>query len=196
MVSDSATGYAIFKSSTPLWYQLAANFPLVWSQDSTVSLTYAISVPRYELSKFIFWDIISALALGVPSILRYDSTYRSMNTRSSALEWVYGCPLLFVVLIARINASRGIPLVPQDQHEVEAQLMQWSPKATYVDKDSFNGVARLAVHESWWQAVRIYLYMVSLGTLNPIYSSIYRVGRVCATPTRRIHVSKPLFDRL
>ncbi|CAE6512196.1 unnamed protein product [Rhizoctonia solani] len=154
MVSNSATGYSIFKESTPLWYRFAAHFPLIRSSNSTVSLAYAISVPRFELSKFIFLDIIYTLALGVPSILPYDTTYRSIDTRRVVLEWVYGCPLPFVILLAKINDSRGTRTHPNssDWKQVEKHLKEWSSKSTYVDKDSRMTVARLAIQESWRQA--------------------------------------------
>ncbi|KAG8679356.1 hypothetical protein FRC11_003833, partial [Ceratobasidium sp. 423] len=165
MVSDSAAGYSAFKKITPLWYQFAAEFPPIWSGAPTVSLAYAISVPRYELSKFVFWDIICALTFGIPSILKYDTTYRSMDTRQVMLEWVYGCPLPFIILLAKINAWRGTEAspTPRDWQEVETHLKQWSPKSTYVDKDSCKAIARFAIQESWRQAIYIYLYMGMCG---------------------------------
>ncbi|CAE6463424.1 unnamed protein product [Rhizoctonia solani] len=165
MVSDSATGYSIFKNTTSLWYQFATEFPLIRPHGSIVSLAYAISVPRYELSKFIFWDIMCALAFGVPSILQYDTVYRSIDTRQSILEWVYGCPLPFVILLAKINASRSTDASPNpdDWQKVEVYLQQWSPKLTYVDKDSCKVVARFAIQESWRQSIYIYLYMGMCG---------------------------------
>ncbi|EUC54912.1 fungal Zn(2)-cys(6) binuclear cluster domain protein, putative [Rhizoctonia solani AG-3 Rhs1AP] len=165
MVSDSATGYSIFKNTTPLWYQFATEFPLIRPHGSIVSLAYAISVPRYELSKFIFWDIMCALAFGVPSILQYDTAYRSIDTRQCILEWVYGCPLPLVILLAKINASRSIDASPNpgDWQKVEMYLQQWSPKLTYVDMDSCKVIARFAIQESWRQSIYIYLYMGMCG---------------------------------
>ncbi|CAE7231487.1 unnamed protein product [Rhizoctonia solani] len=183
MVSDSATGYSIFKNTTPLWYQFAAEFPPIRSHGSTVSLVYAISVPRYELSKFILWDIVCAFAFGISSILRYDTTYRSMDTKQSFLEWVYGCPLPFVVLLARITASRGTPDACNWQ-ETEMHLKQWRPKSTYVDKDSRKAVARLAIQESWRQSMYIYLYMGMCGvdsTDSRVGASVRQIVRLSAS---------------
>ncbi|CAE6537879.1 unnamed protein product [Rhizoctonia solani] len=166
MVSDSAASYSIFKKTTPLWYQFATEFPRIWSGGPTVYLAYAISVPRYELSKFVFWDIVCALTFGIPSILKYDTTYHPLDTRQTILEWVYGCPLPFIILLAKVNALRdsGVPPVPRDWQEVEMHLKRWIPKSTYVDKESCKTIARFAIQESWRQAIYIYLYMGMCGS--------------------------------
>ncbi|KAJ1305773.1 hypothetical protein OPQ81_010503 [Rhizoctonia solani] len=193
MVSDSATSYPIFKNTTPLWYRFAAKIPSMWSSGSTVSLAYAISTPRYEISKFILWDIIYAVAFGIPSILQYDTTHLSMDTRQTPLEWVYGCPLPFVILLAKINAFRStcVPTNPGDWQEVEMHLKQWSPKPTYADKDSCKAIGRFAIQESWRQALYIYLYMGMCGadSADPrVAASVRQIVRLSST----IETTSPL----
>ncbi|KDN38486.1 hypothetical protein RSAG8_09471, partial [Rhizoctonia solani AG-8 WAC10335] len=112
--------------------------------------------------------------------------YRSMNTRQSILEWVYGCPLPFVVLLAKINATRSTSTSPNpcDRQQAEVHLKQWSSKSTYVDNDSRIAVERFAIQESWRQSMYIYLYMgmcVADSADSRVEASVRQVVRLSST---------------
>jgi hypothetical protein len=169
MVSDTVIGYSLFRSSTSLFFHYASKFPHLWSDSSTISFFYALRAPQYEISKFVFWDTVSALILGIPPLIQYDTTVHSVDTdEQSALEWVYGCPLAVAILLAKINAwrvpksNRNTGLDPFERREIGIRLQQWCPMPVYIEDNACNVIARLAVHECWRQAVLVYLYMVCL----------------------------------
>lgn len=168
MISNSVTGYSLFRDTAPLFLRYVAKFPYLWSDGSTISISCALRTPQYEISKFVLWDTICALILGIPTVLQYDATFCSTSPRGQQpLEWVYGCPVTVIMMLARINASRtsrswDVHQVVKERGEIEMQLQQWCPKPAYTDDEAYNTIARFAVHECWRQAVLIYLYMVSL----------------------------------
>lgn len=170
MVSDSATCYSLFKSCTPLFLHYATKFPEVWSGSSTISLVHALRAPQFEIARFVFWDVVCALLLGIPSVFQYDTaSHSSEKSNRPALEWVYGCPEEIVILIARINASRGPRSSrnpgpsPYEWREIEMRLQQWTPRLEYVGGEPSHFIARFAVQESWRHAVLVYLYMGMCG---------------------------------
>lgn len=171
MVLNSPAGYSLLRKSTPIFLQLAAKFPQIWVHNSAISIHHALCGPRHEIVKFVFADTIAALAFGIVPLLYYDTTIHTVDKQligPRLLEWVYACPLIVILLLAKINALRVSRLMDQDNatfseleiQEIERHLQSWKPTINYLDQPS-DLVSRLAVQECWRQAVLIYLYMVS-----------------------------------
>ena len=116
---------------------------------------------------FCFLDTTSALALGTPPLIHYDTTFPTQHFGTSFIEQIYGCPAYLVVLMAYINAWRVSERLGQARledsrwREAEQLLQGWSPHVEPEDESS-DFVQRFAVLESWRHAALIYLYLVSL----------------------------------
>lgn len=167
MISDTRRGYSLFHKCTPLALQLTNKFPNLWSSNLAIVITHALRASVFEISWFIFFDTMTALALGVPPLLHYDTTYYPDQSRKdSYLEWVYGCPAHITVLLSQINSWRASRWMEQPDlgvnqwREAEELLQSWSPPLE-LEGESHDLVGRFAVQESWRHAAFIYLYMVS-----------------------------------
>ncbi|KAF8594952.1 hypothetical protein BDV93DRAFT_528998 [Ceratobasidium sp. AG-I] len=178
MISSNASGYALFKESTPYFLQVASTFSNLWAPNSAIYLSHALCCPQYGVRAFVLMDTVTALAFGVSALLVYETTPQvtEMIQGTRVLEWVYGCPPDIILLMARINAWRaskwiesslletGESTKPDDGkwRTIETLLRCWRPTIEEVDGSS-NLVTRLAIQESWRQGVLIYLYMGMCG---------------------------------
>src|SRR4051794_37488940 len=91
-------------------------FPELWSENSTISISEAFRGrnERYIIKNFVLHDVVTALALGVPPLIHYDTTSPWVDERQgSVLEWVYGFPAGIVILLAKITAWRASRLIGQ-----------------------------------------------------------------------------------
>ncbi|KAL5631880.1 hypothetical protein ACGC1H_000047 [Rhizoctonia solani] len=167
MISNSSIGYTIFRKGAPIFLQLAAKFSELWKGDSAISLSQTLHA-RHELSKFALMDTVSALAFGIAPLIHYDTTICVEDHQPGQfqfLEPVYACPIVVLITLARVNASRVSQLMDRDDitpkgiEEYEVAVRNWKPRVDYGDQPS-QLITRLAVQEAWRQAALIYLYMV------------------------------------
>ncbi|QRV82523.1 Fungal specific transcription factor domain [Ceratobasidium sp. AG-Ba] len=170
MILGSRAAYRLIEQTLPIFVRLAARYPHLWSARRMISIHQVLyRPPHYHLCKFVFYDLIAAVTFARPSLALYDTHPMSTNVprqileteRSSALESVYGCTIPMIILFAKINALRaGVERWNQDWRQLEVEVMGWTFIADHVD-DSIGRIMRLAIQESWRQAILIYLYMVS-----------------------------------
>lgn len=208
MVLNSTAGYTLLRRSTPIFLQLAAKFPHIWVDNSAISIHHALLVRRHEIVKFVFTDTIAALAFGVVPLLHYDTVIHMVDKQlimPRLLEWVYACPVIIIILLAKINASRISRLVNWDTvssnelvvvQEIEMHLRDWNPQMDHLDRPS-DMVARLAVQECWRQAVLIYLYMGMCGAksnderVEPLVKQIVQLASTVEARTLETHLFIP-----
>ncbi|KAG8744306.1 hypothetical protein FRC10_010378 [Ceratobasidium sp. 414] len=175
MTSTSTAAYSLMRLCTPVFLQLAAKVPQIWTPTSAISIAHALHVPMHEMRKFVFWDTMAAVAFGSTPLLHYETILHPaplpLEAGSMILEWVYGCPAKLVVLFAKINrwrVSRWMepPILGAERvdewREVEEGARAWTAGMDRTD-ESAGAIARLAVQESMRQAVFIYLYMGMCG---------------------------------
>ncbi|CAE6502657.1 unnamed protein product [Rhizoctonia solani] len=171
MLSNSQTGYSLLRQGVPLFLQLAAKSPQVWTQDSAISISHALNPKRHEMSMFVLVDVILALAFGTPPLLNYDTTIHESEFGRGTynfLEQVYSCPLILLILLARINLARIARLTnqrslnPGDILKVEECVRSWSPTLDYTETPP-ESIARLAIQECWRLATLIYAYLGMCG---------------------------------
>jgi hypothetical protein len=179
MVSDSLTGYTLFRRSSPVFLQLAAQFPELWSNNSAIFISAAVQSRNYQIGYFVLHDTLIALALGTPPLINYDTTSCWVDDgRNSLLEVVYRLPADVIVLIAKINSWRVLRSMDQvtsnqsEWHDLEEHLKHWNPTVDR-DDESFDAIARLAVQEVFRQALLIYLYMVCHGSCRLVFFLTY-----------------------
>ncbi|EUC55520.1 fungal zn(2)-cys(6) binuclear cluster domain protein, putative [Rhizoctonia solani AG-3 Rhs1AP] len=192
-ISGSATGYSLLQRSTPVFVQLAALDPKIWVDDSSISIPKVFRSSQYEVIQFVVHDTFTALTLGTPPQLQYDTTSVWVDkTPGHYMEWVYGFPVGVLILLAEINAwrtSRMIGKVAQNQSDcrsIEDRLKSWSPIVDNTDEPS-NDIVRLAVREAWRQATLIYLYlgMNEANSADPrVERAVKQVVQLASTVTK------------
>ncbi|KAG8729074.1 hypothetical protein FRC11_009544, partial [Ceratobasidium sp. 423] len=171
MLSNNPAGYSLLRRGVPIFLQLAAKTPQVWSQGSAISISHALNPKRHEMTMFVLMDVILALAFGTAPLLNYDTTIHESEFGRGTynfLEQVYSCPVILLILLARINSARIARLTnqrspnPRDILEVEDCVRSWSPTLDYAETPP-ESIARLAIQESWRLATLIYAYMGMCG---------------------------------
>ncbi|QRW11226.1 Fungal specific transcription factor domain [Ceratobasidium sp. AG-Ba] len=197
ITSDSPSGYALTKHAAPLFWRAASCYPSIWTLSGSISLPDAISLPSPELSRFVWTDNLAALVFGTEPFFRYDANSRSTQRRNGQLEWVYGCPEEFMVLLGQITALRSWSGVPSpDRWSILAsEIRSWTPS---VDQStgSCAAIARLTVHECWRHALLIYLYLAVYRTNSAdsrVVSSVRQIIQLLGTVKIEDYIDRHLF---
>ncbi|KAG9085658.1 hypothetical protein FRC06_003517 [Ceratobasidium sp. 370] len=193
MASHTTIGYPLFKASAPFFVELTSRHSHLWTQDSTLSLHSVLLTPGYEIPRFAFCDTMSSLAFGTPPLIRYDTINQVCLVEPAkfpVLEWVYGCSVDIIVLLASINSARAswrmddsvAASIPSSNEwrEIERRLQEWKPAIEHID-ESATIVVRFAIYESWRQAALMYLYMGMCGvnSADPrVESSVQQVAQL------------------
>ncbi|QRW25002.1 Fungal Zn(2)-Cys(6) binuclear cluster domain [Rhizoctonia solani] len=116
MLTDSRTGYSLLRQGVPIFLEFAAQSPQVWSKDSAISISHALNPTRHEMARFVLVDAISSLAFGTAPLINYDTTVNEnefLHGKYGFLEMVYSCPVVLLVLLARINSARVARVMDQ-----------------------------------------------------------------------------------
>ncbi|CAE6477234.1 unnamed protein product [Rhizoctonia solani] len=164
-ISGSTTGYSLLQRCTPVFMQLAALNPKIWVDDLSISVPEVFRSSQHDVIQFVVHDTLTALTLGIPPQLQYDTTSVWVDKATGHyMECIYGFPVGVLILLAEINArrtSRMIGKAAQNQcdcRSIDDRLKSWSPIVDHTNEPS-NDIARLAVQEAWRQATLIYLYL-------------------------------------
>ncbi|CAE6423615.1 unnamed protein product [Rhizoctonia solani] len=190
MLTDSRTGYSLLRQGVPIFLEFAAQSPHVWSKDSAISISHALNPTRHEMARFVLVDAISSLAFGTAPLINYDTTINEnefLHGKYGFLEMVYSCPVVLLVLLARINSARVSRVMDQgssnsgDIEDIEECVKKWAPKLDYTERP-FESITRLAVQECWRQATLIYAYMGLCGAdssddrVQPLVSQVAQLA--------------------
>ncbi|KAJ1305586.1 hypothetical protein OPQ81_000583 [Rhizoctonia solani] len=165
-VVDNMSGYTLLQKAVPRFLQLAAVGPNLYIEypngNLVVSFPRALSAPRYELRRFIVYDTVASLLLGVPPLVEYGYD-GECDSSSYGFEWVHGIPARIIEVISQINSRRASSqsrLV--SWQALEARVLAWQTPFAAPD-DGFTtentDTERLAVQESWRYLALIYIYM-------------------------------------
>ncbi|CAE6437328.1 unnamed protein product [Rhizoctonia solani] len=135
-----------------------------------INLPSKLIVPNADLRQYSAMDVMTSLGTGCPMSFRYDVTYSDPVLFASGvfdaadalgLQWMYGCPEFFIILLARMHNIRDDAthrVEVQEVGEIEQSIRGWQPRYP-LSQDPHLAVARLAVQECWRQTLLIYLYM-------------------------------------
>ncbi|KAG8777535.1 hypothetical protein FRC12_000322 [Ceratobasidium sp. 428] len=189
VVVGYAAGYSVLRRSAPMFFQLFAADPSLWFEQNgrlLISLSRALSAERYEIRRFVFYDTMLALVLGLPPLVEYDSSeFPIISELVEPLDGVHGVPIELIVNIVQVNAWRAAHLgVPNADGwmGLEVRTLTWDPRTEEIQGgDSYEVVTRLAVQESWRHAVLIYIYMGMCGLPSSdfrVQSSVQQIIRL------------------
>ncbi|KDN38489.1 hypothetical protein RSAG8_09474, partial [Rhizoctonia solani AG-8 WAC10335] len=181
-----AEGYACLQSSSLSFLQLAFSEPALWSSENasmSIPLTRALSSTRGEINRFACTDVMTALALGLPTLAVYDTSLDELDMPSfHAMEYVHGCPTEFLITLMEIHNWRlehpDDMCARQQWQAIEERIMRLRQADETDAADSAQAVIRLAVRESWRHATLIYLYLAMCGARSDdprIQSSVRQV---------------------
>ncbi|KAG8700586.1 hypothetical protein FRC11_012819 [Ceratobasidium sp. 423] len=129
---DSILGYTVLQKALPKFlYVLAAN-PDFYTEHANGNLvvsfprTFGARAPMYELKQFIIFDILSALVLVLPPLVKYGYDGECDPT-SHGLEWWHGTPVALIEAISQVNSWRAGSRVPplNDWQIVERRVPAW-----------------------------------------------------------------------
>ncbi|CAE6452656.1 unnamed protein product [Rhizoctonia solani] len=158
LVVDTVAGYALIKRALPLFLHLVSNDLELCSERSgqlVVSLPRALLTSRYEIKRFVFYDMMCALVLGVMPLAEYDPgeplvvMYPPLPT-----EVFHGIPIEWILIIGHIWARTS------DWRNLETQILSWGPRISDIwSEESIELVFRIAIQESWRHAILVYIYM-------------------------------------
>ncbi|CAE6355484.1 unnamed protein product [Rhizoctonia solani] len=162
-VADSVSAYNMIQKALPRFLQLVAVDPSLYMEQPNGNLVVSfhrtlISV-QSELRRFVIYDTIAALVLGVPPLVHYgyDDEY------DDGLDLIRGIPVALAGVISQINAWRaGSSGALENWQALERQVLAWKPLSIVMDEDSASeatSVARETVQESWRHVALIYIYM-------------------------------------
>jgi hypothetical protein len=166
---DSTSGYALLQKSLPIFLQLVATDPGLHVERPNGSLVISfprvINGARHELRRFVTYDTIGALLLGVPSLVEYayDGEF---DSETPGFDWVHGIPAALIKIVAQVNSYRAGSIFSVNNWEtLERRTWAWKSQRNLLDAspDSQNvNQARDAVQEGWRHLLLIYIYMVRL----------------------------------
>ncbi|KAG8717717.1 hypothetical protein FRC11_003703, partial [Ceratobasidium sp. 423] len=163
LVVDTVAGYALLKRALPLFLHLISNDPELWSERDghlAVSLPRVLSTPRYEIKRFVFYDMMCALVLGVAPLVTYDPGEPPIVSYPPLpMEVFHGIPVEWILIIGHVHARTD------DWRNLEIQTLSWHPRIADIwSEESIEVVYRMAIQEAWRHATLVYIFMVFTST--------------------------------
>ncbi|CAE6407682.1 unnamed protein product [Rhizoctonia solani] len=93
VVVDSALGYSLLRKALPRFLHIVAADSKLYKElpngNLVVLFHRVVNAPRSELSRFALYDTITALILGVPTLVEYGYDDKC-DSMSHGLEWIHG----------------------------------------------------------------------------------------------------------
>ncbi|CAE6529969.1 unnamed protein product [Rhizoctonia solani] len=166
-IVDSSSGYVLLQKAVPRFLQLVAADTNLYTEhpdgNLVASFPRTLCAPRHELERFVIYDTIAALLLGVPPLIEYGYD-GECDSSLHKLEWMHGIPVALVEIISQINSWRAGSSVPLDDWQaLERRVLAWQTPPPASDEASTTeciSIGRVSVQESWRHVVLIYIYMV------------------------------------
>ncbi|CAE6439643.1 unnamed protein product [Rhizoctonia solani] len=150
----------------------------------------------FDIRCFAWCDILHSMATSRPTMLKYefdieqaqrpgsDNGYANPN---KGVEWIYGCPDVLTVIMARTTALRhsSVSKAEKTRHGVilEELVLNWEFRPARA-KGSVMRVARVGVQEVWRHIAILYLHQAifqSPSTHPTVRSSVRSIIRIAST---------------
>ncbi|CAE6361183.1 unnamed protein product [Rhizoctonia solani] len=200
-LTDSTSGYALFRRTLPKFLQLAAADSSLLTEQPDGSLI--ISFPRVlgsrlpEIKRFAIYDAMSAFLLGVPPLAEYGYDCECDSERHG-FEWAYGIPVTLLQIISQVNSWRaGSRVTLDDWKTLEMHVLTWKLPCVMLEQASTPenvNVARAAVQEGWRHVLLIYVYMGVCGVSShdsraqTSVDRIFQLGEIVGSSHIGVHM--------
>ncbi|QRW11358.1 Fungal specific transcription factor domain [Ceratobasidium sp. AG-Ba] len=189
--AEGTDTYELLRNYAPTFLQLIFSDATLWPsnpQSTAVSLAHVLESNSYEVCHFAMLDLMCAMAYGLPQMMEYDTTTPPVESGVHPAELVHGCPPAMQFILADINKLCSWNLIGPiaNWRTVEQRLLDWQPnlRPPTDEEDSWKGVARLAVQESWRHTLLVYLYMAVCGASSDepkVATSVRQIFRIMST---------------
>ncbi|CAE6436571.1 unnamed protein product [Rhizoctonia solani] len=193
------TNYEYYSSTLSRYYpHLLQTAPIVRqiSGSDTLDLLSLSGKHTFDLRCFAWCDILNSMATSQPTRLKYVSDIergQPFNLEDAhanpdrGVEWIYGCPDVLAVLLARTSALRHSQAVKdeklRDGAKLEQQILNWEFRPTHA-KGSVMRVARVGVQEIWRHTAILYVHQ-SIFRSDPVHptvrNSVKNIVRIAST---------------
>ncbi|KAH7342161.1 fungal-specific transcription factor domain-containing protein [Rhizoctonia solani] len=164
---------------------------------NTLDLLNLSGEHTFDIRLFAWCDIMGSMALSRPTLINYESRIPDPLQHNIAgehhahpdkgVEWIFGCPDILAVLLARTSSLRHADISVEDKiargKEVE-RLIRHSQFRLVRAKSSMMRVARLSAQELWRHAAILYLHhgVFRSDHNHPIIqSSVKQIIKISAT---------------
>ncbi|CAE6506803.1 unnamed protein product [Rhizoctonia solani] len=172
IVLGTPAGYATLRLALPNFLSLVSDDPRLWAEQARsgllgISLLATLTSDRLEIRRFVFYDVICSLVLGLPTLAEYDSTgFPIVPGTEIPVEWVHGVPVELLVNIAEVHSWRAwAKNVDWGVMEMRTLAWRWSQRDIQ-SEDSAEMVYRVAIQEAWRHTTLIYIYMGMFGVTS------------------------------
>ncbi|KAF8757242.1 hypothetical protein RHS01_04172 [Rhizoctonia solani] len=168
-------------------------------QSDTIDLLSLSGNDTHDIRCFAWCDITNSMATSRPTLLNYESNLECTQhfdwedahaNPSKGIEWIYGCPDVIAVLMARTVALKHLKIPKEERLSRGAKLEQlifgWRFRPTHA-KGSVMRVARVGVQEMWRHAAIIHIHQAifrSDPTHSVVRDSVKSIIKI-ASPSNR-----------
>ncbi|KAL5634193.1 hypothetical protein ACGC1H_006126 [Rhizoctonia solani] len=121
----------------------------------------------FDLRCFAWCDILSSMALSRPTLLDYESNIHNPSPHGDSadpdkgVEWIFGCPDVLTILLARTSALRHTCVSAEEKvargREIQQLMQDWQFQPLSSQRSALR-VARLAAQEIWRHAAILYVH--------------------------------------
>ncbi|CAE6414701.1 unnamed protein product [Rhizoctonia solani] len=193
------TSYEYYSSTLSRYYPHVLEAASIVRQvigGDTLDLLSISEEHTFDVRCFAWCDILHSMATSRPTLLKYVSDIEQVQRHGSGddyanpdkgIEWIYGCPDILTVLIARITALRHSPAPKEEKSrcgiELEQLVLNWVFGPTRA-KGSVMRVARVGVQEVWRHVAILYIHQAifrSDPTHPTVRNSVRNILRIAST---------------
>ncbi|CAE7078002.1 unnamed protein product [Rhizoctonia solani] len=174
------TNYEYYSSTLSRYYPHVLEAASIVRQiigGDTLDLLSLSGMHTFDVRCFAWCDILHSMATSRPTMLKYESNIKQAqqpgyedgySNPDKGVEWIYGCPGVLTVLMARITALKHSPTSKEEIVRqgtiLEESILNWEFQPTQA-KGSVMRVARVGVQEVWRHVATLYLHQVLLTIL-------------------------------
>ncbi|CAE6472283.1 unnamed protein product [Rhizoctonia solani] len=145
----------------------AASIVRLAIESNNIDLLNLSGEQTFDLRCFAWCDILSSMALSRPTLLGYDSDIHNLpkdgdfTDPDKGIEWIFGCPDVLAVLMARTSALRHSRASCEEKvargSEIQQLIQDWGFRPVLAQRSALR-VARLAAQEIWRHAAILYIH--------------------------------------
>ncbi|CAE6470583.1 unnamed protein product [Rhizoctonia solani] len=155
------------------------------------------------LDRFAIADVTISFLTGLPQFISWNTAFVPELARLGWEEWLPACPVMFLLVLCRINSWRQRDPVSRDLDEwrrCEEDIKEWRPdyRCAQDPSQSWRTIGRLSVQEALRHMVLIYLYMGMRGSKSDdhqVQASCKQIVQLCklvnANPNMAVHLHFP-----
>ncbi|KDN40035.1 hypothetical protein RSAG8_08356, partial [Rhizoctonia solani AG-8 WAC10335] len=136
----------------------------------TLDLLNIRGIDRFDVNFWAWCDILDSMATSRPTWFKYETdldraaqpgTEESGACEDKGIEWIYGCPNILAVLLARTSSLRHANILEEERQSQGAELEQIIRKWQLCPlgaRDSLLRVTRVGAQEVWRHAGILYVH--------------------------------------